>query len=175
MHDKENAPEWIYHNGAPTMTSAAAQALTRDGRYAVLVGGNGYTQRNDVYMTRATMVYDICHHRLCHATLSPLRFVKWAITGCTTANDTELLICGGDTTQDPDHTEGNTRSCDVFDLERLVQECDDAMNIDGRGWQNISRISAKEILRQTIQDDMPIFTEIFNRTRVMRHLDEEVR
>ena len=172
----QHAPDWIYHDGAPTLTSAAAQALTRDGRYAFLVGGNGHTIENrQVYYSSATVVYDICRHRFCRATQSPLRFVKWAITGCTTLEDRELLICGGDSTQDPDYTkDGNTRSCDIFSLDRLVQECDNARDVEGGGWQNISRFSAKEILRRTITADMPLITRFFNRTNVMRILDKEV-
>ena len=175
LHNEEPA-DWIYRDGAPTLVSAAAQALTRDGRYAVLFGGNGYTKDYDVYMTSATVVYDICRHRACRATLSPLRFVKWGIAGCTTADDKELLICGGDSIQDLDKAlNGNTRSCDVFDLEKLVQECDDALNTTGGGWQKVSRISAREILRQTLPHDMPRFTNMYNRTKVVRKLDLEVR
>ena len=175
LHDEEPG-EWIYRDGAPTLVSAAAQTLTRGGRYAVLFGGNGYTQERDVYMTSATVVYDICGHRACRATLSALRFVKWAIVGCTTADDKELLICGGDSTQDPDKAlNGNTRSCDVFDLENLVQECEDARNTTGGGWQKVSRVSAKEMLRQSLPHDMPKFTELYNRTKVITQLDLEVR
>jgi len=130
---------WIVHVGAPSLTSSAAQALSPDGRYAIVFAGNGFTRKTNFFRLKSTFVFDLCEpKRVCRATESSLRYRKWALTGCTTPSGKEFIICGGDSPNEDDRSkdrEGNTNSCDIFDLGKLVQECHSARPGRGKGFK----------------------------------------
>ena len=166
------------HDGAPSLTSSAAQALSPDGRYAVVFAGNGFTRKTNFFRLKSTFVFDLCEpRRVCRATESSLRYRKWALTGCTTLSGKEFIICGGDSPDEDDPSkdrQGNTDTCDIFDLDNLVEECHSARPGRGKGWKYLMRTTAKEDLRIALEHDMKYFVPGENRTRVMADLDVEI-